>query len=230
MKERLVGLDFFRGLAIILMMMFHLSFDLNYFHIIQIDIYRGDFWKYARWIIVSMFLLAVGYSLYLSYHEKILWSKVLKRVRLLALYALLISLVTYFIFPTSWIYFGVLHFILVASLLGLLFVRQPWIALATSIVILVGTYAGWLSTSWLYEWLKPILFLPRHAEDLVPLFPWFALVLLGIFLGSRGIIGKMPTVRPVKEIAFLGRHSLVIYMVHQPLFFGVLLVITQFFL
>ena len=230
LNQRLLGLDLFRGVAIILMMLFHLSFDLNHFRFIEIDIYGGMFWKYARWVIVSMFLLAVGYSLYLAYNEKIIWEKVFKRLRTLTLYAVLISVVTYFIFPTSWIYFGVLHFILLASLLGLLFVRIPWIALLTSVIIFAGSFFGWLHTVWLYKFLQPLLMLPRHAEDLVPLFPWFGCVLLGIFLASKNVIPQVPSIKVIQKIAFLGRHSLIIYMVHQPLFFGVLLLVTQFFL
>jgi len=135
---RLVGLDIFRGLAIILMISFHLSFDLNNFHIISINIRGDEFWKNFRLLIVAMFIFTAGISLKLAHKDSIVFSRVKKRVITLGLASLLVSIGSYSQFPNTWIYFGVLHFILFASLVGLLFLKTKKLAVITGLFISVA--------------------------------------------------------------------------------------------
>ena len=88
---RLVGLDIFRGWAILLMVLFHFSYDLNYFKFIHIQMQIDPFWVYARYVIVSMFLLSVGISLALVHRTHIQWHKVYKRTLLLGGASLLVK-------------------------------------------------------------------------------------------------------------------------------------------
>jgi len=75
-------------------------------------------------------------------------------------------------------------------------------------------------------------FRPENFQtlDYFPVFPWFGMVLLGIYLGnslySGGIrqfaVPALESSGAVKGFAWLGKHSLFIYFIHQPLFLGFL--------
>jgi uncharacterized membrane protein len=202
------------------MIIYHFSFDLDYFGFASFDFSGNNFWRYFRFSIVSSFLLIVGYSLYLTHAQAIRFDKVYKRTLTLGFYSLLITTVTYFVFPHSFIYFGILHFIAVASILGLLFIKIPIVALFVGFMILGGHLMGCIHMHGLFDLLKEPLHLPNRSEDLVPLTPWMAPVLIGIFLGHLRII---PATKPqpfTRAINFLGRHALVVYMLHQVILFA----------
>jgi len=226
-SNRLVELDIFKGWAIILMVFFHLFYDLNYFHYISISLHHDTFWIVTRYIIVVMFLLGVGMSLAIAHTPKIQWDKIRKRIVILGSASLLISIVTYVVFPHSWVYFGILHFIMFASLLGLVFLRYPLVSLFVAMVILLGSAMEWLNMHWLFLWLKEPLDLPKYTEDLVPLFPWFAVILIGMAstyyhyhtMILQNIFFK-PSFAHNKILAKLGRNALLIYLIHQPILFG----------
>ncbi len=225
---RLRELDIFRGWAILLMVIYHFSYDLSYFRIIHIDMDHEPFWVYARYLIVTMFLLSVGMSLALAHTPTIQWKKLRKRTLLLGAASLLISITTYFQFPQTWVYFGILHFILLASWLGLLFIPYPLLALLTALVIFIGSAMGWLHMHGLFYLLQAPLRLPLdYTQDVVRLFPWFGAILLGIVSVSCHIHTKLlkntffnPRTSHNKVLAFLGRHTLIIYLTHQPILFG----------
>lgn len=232
---RVVGLDIFRGYAITLMVIFHFSFDINNFHIIEFDIRHGLFWKYFRYFIVSMFVFSAGISIYLANSDKIVYKKVLKRIAILAGASLLVTIGSYTQFPNTWIYFGILHFFLFSSLFGLLFVRVPKIALVVGIVIIAGYNSGLLHMHWLFHILQPILHLPiKYTEDLANIIPWFGVFLIGISFASTFLLKRVfesrffnPSNAINKKLGFLGRHSLFIYLIHQPIIFGSFLLIKQ---
>ena len=224
-KNRLELLDIFRGWAIILMVFYHLMYDLNYFEYITISMHHDTIWGTIRSFILFMFLFSVGMSLALVHHPKIKWKKVKKRTFLLGSASLLVTMVTFILFPTTWVYFGVLHFILVASLLGLLFLPYPRWTLLTIIFILIGSFLGCLNTHELFLFLEVPLHLPSgHTEDIVRFFPWFAVVLMGSSMISYGLHERfqLNTIRIKSNhpIAFLGRHTLLVYLIHQPILFG----------
>ena len=218
---RHLQLDFIRGIAIILMVIFHLSFDLNNFNFINIDIYHGHFWKYFRYLILSLFILCVGIALVLSTQNSLDIKKTFKRFILLISLALLVSLASYFTFAQTWIYFGVLHFIAFASLFALLFLRLVWLNLLFGLSIITLYFTGFINMHWLYEVFQVPLHLPKYTEDLVSFTPWFGVILIGIFVAKKSLY-----LFPLKEnkltltIGFLGKNSLLIYIVHQPIFFG----------
>ena len=205
----------------ILMVIFHFSFDLSTFHFINIDIYHGNFWHYFRFLILTLFLVCVGISIVISNSQSINIHKTLKRFFTLILLALFVSLASYFTFPKSWIYFGVLHFIAFASIFALLFLRFTWINLFLGLVMVILFVLDIIHMHWLYNFVQPSLHLPKYTEDLVSFFPWFGIVLIGMFIGKKSLY-----MFPIAEnsftnsIAFLGKYSLFIYMAHQPLLFG----------
>jgi len=232
--QRIAGLDVFRGWAILLMVMYHFAYDLKYFAYISSNLDKESFWVYRRYLIVFMFLVSMGMGLKLTYRSGIAWHKVKKRTLILGVSSLLVTVVTYIQFPHTWVYFGVLHFILVASWLGLIFLPYPRFSLATAILILLGSYFGWLHTHHLFTFFQPIFHLPVHySQDIVRLFPWFAVVLIGMVIVSYQIHIKLfsnvlfsTSFFPNRTLAFLGRHSLIVYLVHQPILFALFMLFT----
>jgi len=222
---RYLQLDFIRGIAIILMIIFHVNFDLNNFHFITIDIYNhhSRFWFYFRMIILTLFMLSVGISLALSHERGIETKKVFKRFLTLGVASLVITLATMVTFPHTWIYFGVLHFVTLASLIALLFLRLEWLTLLIGISIVALFNLNIISMQWLYNALSSTLYLPKHTEDLVPFTPWLGVVFIGLFIGKKRLFTfPLTKNRFTDSIALLGKHSLAIYLIHQPIFFGLI--------
>ncbi len=229
-QQRLHYLDVTRGIAIILMVIYHFFFDLDNFNYIQIEMNSDLFWRGFRTIIISLFLTTMGISLALTHSKGICWQCLKKRTLFLGGAATLVSIASYLQFPQTWIYFGILHFILFASWLGLFFLGKPYLSLISAIVIIIGYFSGWLNTNFLFSFLQPLLHLPPYyTEDLVTVFPWFAFVLLGIFIVAKGW-HLYPQLKPnllSEKIGFLGRHSLLIYLLHQPILFGAVMLFSK---
>jgi uncharacterized membrane protein len=221
--KRSFELDFFRGLAMVMMAIFHFMFDLKNFRFIDVTFTHGPL-KMWQLSILSLFVLVSGVSLYLAYHQSINWKKFRKRMLLLGGSALLITITTMFVFPKSWIYFGVLHFMFFASIIGLLFVRIPTISLVLGIAIVVAYQIEifkFLSLHELYVIVKEPLSLPGRSEDLVRFFPWFGVFLIGIYLGKMELFSvKIGENRVTLAIAKLGNYALAFYLIHQPILFG----------
>ena len=229
-STRIVGLDVFRGWAIAMMIVFHLTYDLAWFGFVDIDVTREPFWVYFRYVIVTIFTVGVGISLGIVHTPRIRWDRVRRRAAILGGAALVVTIATYIQSPGAWVYFGILHFIWMASLVGLVFLKRPWWALLGAVVILYGSYAGWLweAQHRFYLWIAPLLHLPRYTEDLARFFPWFGAVLMGIAgyeWGWHRVIFSHPFFaarNPLNNaLAFMGRHALVIYLIHLPVLYGV---------
>ena len=228
---RIPLIDALRGAAIVMMVAYHFSFDLNYFGVLQQNFYQDAFWTTSRNIILGSFLALVGVSLALAAAHGIRWPAYGRRLATIAACAIMVSAGSYFMFPKSWIYFGVLHFIAVAGIAGLVFVRLHLANLLVGAALIAG---GALFASPVFDqpWLNWVGLMTRKpvAEDYVPLLPWFGVVLVGMFMGqqllqarrlapARGWHAAGPVGRAL-ELA--GRHSLAIYMLHQPLLLGIL--------
>ncbi|MDO8206255.1 MAG: heparan-alpha-glucosaminide N-acetyltransferase [Gallionella sp.] len=225
--QRYALIDALRGFAIVLMIAYHASFDLNYHGWIHQDFNNSSFWLAARAGIVSQFLLLVGISLVLNVQRADAASFWRRQAKLLAA-CIAVTLGSYLMFPRSFIFFGILHFILLASLLGRLCVRFHYINLLGALLVLLAGifYSNPLFNAPALQWLGFMTYKP-FTEDYVPFFPWFGVVLAGILLGrlmiakSAWFIGHQPA-NWARPLALAGRHSLVIYLLHQPVLLGIL--------
>jgi uncharacterized membrane protein len=224
--------DLLRGVAIVLMVLYHLAFDLAYFAVYQIDVASG-FWLAAARISASLFLLLVGLSLTLSYsrarllgQEDRFFYRLCKRsARILGL-ALGITIITYFVICKGFIVFGVLHLIGLSLLLAFPFLRlQRMNFIFGLLAILAGACLQTVSVD--YPWLLWLGLAPSdfYSLDYFPLFPWFGVILAGMGLGDMLYPGyrrrfSLPDLSGsplVRGLVFLGQNSLLIYLIHQPI-------------
>ena len=127
----------------------------------------------------------MGISLILATANGFNSRRYLRRLAWLSAAAVIVSLSSRILFSDSWIFFGVLHFIFIASILGLAFLRFYWVNLGLgSLLILLGLTLQYplFDHPWL-QWVGLMTHKPI-TEDYVPLLPWFGVVLLGLFLGK----------------------------------------------
>jgi uncharacterized membrane protein len=232
MSGRFWEIDLLRGVAILSMIVFHLLWDIEYLGLGEIELYSGGLFFFAH-AIGTTFLLLVGISLSLS-HSRVegrmepleIWRKYLLRgLRIFSL-GILISVITWLLLGDGFVLFGVLHCIGLSIILAIPLLRLGSInILLGSLLVLVGVGLSQVvvDTQWLlWLGLRSGSFV---SVDYFPLLPWFGVVLLG--LGAGNIIypryrsrsrfpdlGESPLVRP---FCFMGRNSLMIYLVHQPL-------------
>lgn len=213
---RSVFLDALRGFTVVLMIIFHFSFDLDYFGILDIDIINAPFWYFFPRLIVFLFLFAVGMALTLAHKNKIRWKPFGKRLLLIILWAAIISIITYYFFPTNWIYFGTLHAIAVVSVMSLPFIKRPWVSLIVGFCLFIPSVTMDANIPWIQ--------LPHSSWDYISPFPWLGASLFGIFAAHKGLHRLIfPNNRMLTSLNYLGRHSLFIYLIHQPILFGFLM-------
>lgn len=225
---RLVLIDALRGAAILAMIVYHLAWDLYFLGFSAVDVMRLPAWIGFQKSILSSFLMLSGMSLVLAHARGLRARAFLRRLAVLVAAALLVSLGSYLALPDYFVFFGVLHAIALFSVLTLPFLVVPrWLVLATAgLVLLAGlwvTLPGFIDKrlAWIGFWPEPPL-----TTDIVPVFPWFGMLLLGVVL-MRVLLGSPVWARlaalsgrGLGWLRFVGRHSLLIYLLHQPLLFG----------
>lgn len=217
--RRVYWVDELRGIAILLMVIFHFCYDLRYFGYVDWNVPNGPHWWPFRYLILTLFIFTMGVSLSLAHGQGIRWQKFAIRLGQLLLAAGAITLMSVYLFPDAWIYFGILHFLAMASILGLILVQIPLAALGAGLLILLLYWSGVIHSQWPFAYIDR---LPVNTEDYVPLFPWLGVTFLGVAAGSiasRIRIGRISFWMP-GWVRFAGRHGLIIYLVHQPIMFG----------
>ncbi len=222
---RIAGIDALRGLAVIAMVAFHFCFDLAHFGVIATNFYRDAFWLHARTGILSSFLLLAGASLVLAQRTERGRAGFWRHVATIAACALLVTAGTYVAFPQSFVSFGVLHAVALSLVLLRPLAARPWLALALGVAVIVAgnviAHPAFDGPPWGFVGFATVK--PR-TEDYVPLFPWTGVMLVGIALGHALVRNRFRAVAPFgalpRFVRWLGRHSLAVYMLHQPLLFG----------
>lgn len=231
-RGRYWEVDLLRGIGIAMMIVSNAVTDLQFFLGYS---HHWLFWRAFAITTASIFIFTSGLSFWISYSRTLRrnprpYGKYMMRALKLVGLGLLITLVT-LSFPTGTIYFGILTFLGVSTLLGIPFYRLEEKNLLIAPLFLLG---------WFFirnldgpSWLLPIGVIPDFFMlDYFPIFPWFSLYLAGIGVGSLFYPGgkrrrelKTPRFPLVPLICFAGRHSLIIYLVHQPIIVGFLLLI-----
>lgn len=236
---RLWEIDFFRGIAILMMVLFHTVFDISFFGIAPLNVSTG-FWRIFAYATASLFLLIVGVSLIISHaraQQKItgfpLALKFVYRGVFIFALGLLVTLGTWLYLREGFVIFGILHLIGISVLLSPLFFRFRKLNIPLGLACIL---IGWIIS----DMSGPALLLPLGimqpgftSVDYTPLFPWFGLVLMGMGIGEYLYMGgeRQFSLRQlpgflVSPLSFFGRHSLVIYLVHQPIIIFLLALVT----
>lgn len=224
--DRIVIVDLARSAALLGMIVFHFVTDLELFELIEPGTTLQGGWYVMARVVAGSFLFLVGISLVLAHGRGIRWRPFWRQIALIAGAALIISVVTYVAMPDSFVYFGILHVIVVAKLAGLLVVTRPaWLA-ALAAAFVLGVWVRFGLTLPLDPWLgwTGLAARPRPALDLIPIFPWLAPMFLGIVVAKlvdmRALPG--PRTRFARALAWPGQHSLAVYLLHQPVLIGLL--------
>ena len=229
--HRLPWLDAARGLAIGAMFSYHLAWDLASLGLIDPRFPdRAAFRLYGHAIAAS-FLALAGIGLVLALRRPDPWPGVWRRLRLIAACATAVSLATWFLLPGQWIYFGILHCIALGSLAALPFARAPLgllcaaIAAALALPLLLASPALDGPAFW---WLGLGTHL-HQSVDVRPFVPWFGALLAGVALARLDLLPRAALPRAMGALAWMGRHSLAIYLLHQPVLLGPLYLIAALF-
>ena len=235
--RRLPIIDAARAVALLAMACFHALWDLGNVRLTAENYAATPIGRHAAEWIAGSFLILVGVGLVLMNGRGLRLRPTLLRLGRIAAGALAVTVATRLVFPDAYVFFGILHCIAVSSVLGLPFLFLPWpvtlVAAAAILAAPLAVHADWLDSPAL--WFLGLGRLTPHTNDYVPLFPWFGLVLVGIVLGRlglpvlarsrlgawepRGVIGRGAT--------FAGRHSLAVYLIHQPMLFGLAFALAQ---
>ncbi len=232
-RERIWEIDFLRGVSIILMVGYHLLYDLGDFRGLEkVLVFTTDLgrpgWIVAQAFFASVFVVLSGIS------GTMTRSNVRRGLRLLAA-SFLVTAVTYIFDASSAIWFGILQCLAVSILIyGAAFQRTGPAASAAwgALILGLGAFLPAVKKALAvrFDWLLPFgLHSPTFSSfDYFPLIPWFGVFLIGAALGKSVYASRrslLPWRLPVTFVNLAGRHSLLIYLVHQPLIMGVLYLI-----
>jgi uncharacterized membrane protein len=160
------------------------------------------------------------------------WPRFWRRWAQIAACAVGVSIGSAWMFPRSWIVFGVLHGIAVMLIVVRLAapVKQwLWLLGAAAIALPLLWHHVFFDAPW-WQWVGLVTHKPV-TEDYVPLLPWLGVMAFGMAAGqwlqahARALLdGPIP--RAARGLAWLGRWSLSFYMVHQPVLIGLLMAVV----
>jgi uncharacterized membrane protein len=235
-RERFARLDALRGAAIVWMALFHFCFDLNHFGFIKQNFYADPFWTVQRTCIVSMFLFCAGFGQAIALDQGRDGSRFTprfapafwRRWAQVAGCALLVTLGSLWMFPRSYISFGVLHCIAIALIVMRLTAGLRgglWLLGLIAFAVPQLVQSPWFDTR-ATNWIGLVTRKPV-TEDWVPLLPWIGIMWWGLAAGQWVLARRRAWVTgslaaALQPLATLGRWSLSFYMLHQPVLIGLL--------
>ena len=249
-SRRVTFLDEFRGFVIVLMILFHLGYDLVYLFHVDVPFYLSAFvQRGVQPFIAISFTLISGVACRYS-HDNI------KRGSMVFAIACAMTAVTWFFMRDQVIWFGVLHMLGASMILFGIFERHKqrnkradllptfW-SMFICLALFILTYHfsdGIMGLPHISErfcfrlpdhlyriiWLSPLgLRSPDFfSSDYFPLIPWIFLFFFGTSMGAifrRNVMPEFFYRKHFRMLEWLGRHSLVVYVLHQPVTYGVLL-------
>jgi uncharacterized membrane protein len=233
---RIALIDILKGVAILAMVVYHFAWDLSAFQLVAVDVTNDLAWRVFARGIAATFVFLVGINLVLANRGGLRPKPYVRRLALILGAALLVTVATWYLFGAGgFVFFGILHLIFVASLLAVPFLSAPaWVTLPVAAFFVFGArfLAGPAFDGWPWYWLglSPN---PPASFDFVPVFPWFGVALLGVAAGR--LIVASPGLRLWRwqprgvlwaALAWAGRWSLLIYLLHQVILYPAVSVVA----
>ena len=219
---RIDELDSLRATALVMMLVLNFVTDLNHFGIMNTE--TGDQWWWMARIAASLFVGISGVSYFLAHRLEYDFTKTSGRTKRLIFWAFVITIITYIFEPSAYVRFGVLHLLALASIVAFPVARKPEFALGIGLILLIIPLSSNSNLVWLG--LRETGFI---AVDYFPLNPWLGIFFIGLALASR----IYPEGKPLTEIQWpekwlwFGRNTLTIYVIHQPILIGLLILTGQ---
>ena len=219
---RIDELDSIRATALVMMLVLNFLTDLNDFGIMNTE--TGDQWWWMARIAASLFVGISGVSYFLAHRLEYDFTKTSGRTQRLIFWAFVITIITYIFEPSAYVRFGVLHLLALASIVAFPVARKPEFALGIGLILLIIPLSSNSNLVWLG--LRETGFI---AVDYFPLNPWLGIFFIGLALASR----IYPEGKPLTEIQWpekwlwFGRNTLTIYVIHQPILIGLLILTGQ---
>ena len=219
---RIDELDSLRATALVMMLILNFVTDLNHFGIMNTE--TGDQWWWLARIAASLFVGISGVSYFLAHRLEYDFTKTSGRTKRLIFWAFVITIITYIFEPSAYVRFGVLHLLALASIVAFPVARKPEFALGIGLILLIIPLSSNSNLVWLG--LRETGFI---AIDYFPLNPWLGIFFIGLALASR----IYPEGKPLTEIQWpekwlwFGRNTLTIYVIHQPILIGLLILTGQ---
>ena len=219
---RIDELDSLRATALVMMLVLNFVTDLNHFGIMNTE--TGDQWWWLARIAASLFVGISGVSYFLAHRLEYDFTKTSGRTKRLIFWAFVITIITYIFEPSAYVRFGVLHLLALASIVAFPVARKPEFALGIGLILLIIPLSSNSNLVWLG--LRETGFI---AVDYFPLNPWLGIFFIGLALASR----IYPEGKPLTEIQWpekwlwFGRNTLTIYIIHQPILIGLLVLTGQ---
>jgi uncharacterized membrane protein len=228
--SRIWEIDFLRGLSIILMLFYHAGFDLSELCGIRTIIgirlnIEGSVFKILVIVFAGLFVLLCGASSTLTR------SNIRRAWKLLGI-AVLVTVASYIFNPAEAIHFGILHCLGVSILIygWTLAKAKPWLSAAAAALVFGLSAAvpmALKNTPIHSDWLLPfgIISDTYGSLDYFPLLPWLGVFFAGTALGKWLYADRQSRIRKILPESFIniaGRHSLLIYIIHQPIFLAIL--------
>ena len=219
---RIDELDSLRATALVMMLVLNFVTDLNHFGIMNTE--TGDQWWWLARIAASLFVGISGVSYFLAHRLEYDFTKTSGRTKRLIFWAFVITIITYIFEPSAYVRFGVLHLMALASIVAFPVARKPEFALGIGLILLIIPLSSNSNLVWLG--LRETGFI---AIDYFPLNPWLGIFFIGLALASR----IYPEGKPLTEIQWperwlwFGRNTLTIYVIHQPILIGLLVLTGQ---
>jgi uncharacterized membrane protein len=227
-QNRVFAIDAVRGFAMVYIMLYHLFYDLIAFANVKLPFFFTDWWEVLHIVFVSLLFIVSGISTHFSRNS-------LKRGVIIFFFGQLITLATAVVGNITkdksvLIIFGVLTFIGISMMLysmirpGLEKLNIPWIALFIVSILLFVIFEIFPPHTFISSnniWLYPLGIIGSgfYSSDYFPLIPYFFIFLAGTSLAAPILSRKFPNFfyrLRLKPIEFIGRHSLLFYIVHQP--------------
>ena len=215
------------------MIIYHFYWDLGYFGFIDLQVVTQGLGLFLAQLIGISFITIAGISSRLLSLSNSCKSKIVKRILKLMTISIAISILTFILDKSSFIFVGILHFLSVCSIISLILIKIKsnlqlfFIFLASSLISISGMT---FNIPFIFSWLG-FNKQPPLTNDFYPIIPWITFYFFGFLLG--GIINKIPNKKyknlsntdpqlgiVLKLIEYVGQKSLIIYILHQPILFS----------